>query len=395
VFGGQAEDDLGVSHGEAAVAEVVLECGAEFEQPERVGNHGAAFADFEGDLLLCELELLDQLRVTLGFLHRVEVLALQILDQGQLEHGAVVGFPHDDGHLGQAQKLGCAPAALTRDEFEMAVAFADDQGLNDALLADGISELAQRFRRKVLSRLQRAGADAVERNTFYAVAGIDRRVRRRGRDCHGDGRFRWGFADGRRTAQQGGQAAAQSWFCHAARVSQGRRDVNVKRHVTRPECLHLSAVASYDGSMTHKSLGISKLIEPFRGRELDAHYLAYFECFNRGHFFEAHEVLEELWLAQKGGSNYAFHKGLIQLAGAFVHLQKGRPRPATSLFKLAGTNLKSYPAIHEKLNVTGVLKLIGEWERRLEEAGFKTNPLDAARAPKLSLEDGGDTKKPA
>jgi hypothetical protein len=39
-------------------------------------------------------------------------------------------------------------------------------------------------------------------------------------------------------------------------VSQGRRDVNVKRHVTRPECLHLSAVASYDGSMTHKSLGI-------------------------------------------------------------------------------------------------------------------------------------------
>jgi predicted metal-dependent hydrolase len=86
--------------------------------------------------------------------------------------------------------------------------------------------------------------------------------------------------------------------------------------------------------MTHKSLGISKLIEPFRGRDLDAHYLAYFECFNRGLFFEAHDVLEELWLEQKGGSNYAFHKGLIQLAGAFVHLQKGRPRPASSLIWL-------------------------------------------------------------
>ena len=59
-----------------------------------------------------------------------------------------------------------------------------------------------------------------------------------------------------------------------------------------------------------------------QGQVLDAHYLGYFACFNRGWFYEAHDVLEELWLANRTGPNYAFYKGLIQLAGAFVHLQK-------------------------------------------------------------------------
>jgi len=144
--------------------------------------------------------------------------------------------------------------------------------------------------------------------------------------------------------------------------------------------------------MTHKSDGIARRIEPFQGRELDAHYLAYFDCFNRGLFFEAHDVLEALWLSQRGGSNHAFHKGLIQLAGAFVHLQKDRLRPSSSLFKLAAMNLKQYPAIHESLDVAGVIKLIEQWERRLEESGFTSNPLQVFGAPKLGLENVRDAK---
>ena len=171
-------------------------------------------------------------------------------------------------------------------------------------------------------------------------------------------------------------------------MSQGGPDVNVKR----PESLPIWAVADHDIRMTHKSRAVSSLVEPFLGRELDAHYLAFFECFNRELFFEAHEVLEELWLARKGHANEAFYKGLIQLAGAFVHLQKGRPRPASSLFKLAAANLKLYPAVHERLDVAGVLRWIGEWESRLEAAGFESNPLESGRAPKLSLEAGGDAR---
>ena len=72
--------------------------------------------------------------------------------------------------------------------------------------------------------------------------------------------------------------------------------------------------------------------------QLDPHYAGYFELFNRGKFFEAHDVLEHLWLPDRHGANGSFYKGLIQLAGAFVHLQRNRLRPAAALFKLARTN---------------------------------------------------------
>jgi predicted metal-dependent hydrolase len=117
---------------------------------------------------------------------------------------------------------------------------------------------------------------------------------------------------------------------------------------------------------------------------LDPHYAGYFAYFNRGEFYEAHDVLEHLWLPQRGGANGAFYKGLIQLAGAFVHLQKNRLGPAAALFKLARTNLQKYPAIHEHLDLRGVLSLIERWLEML--AGATSNPLTAESRPVLALQ---------
>ena len=83
--------------------------------------------------------------------------------------------------------------------------------------------------------------------------------------------------------------------------------------------------------MSHKHAKITAIVDEFQGQDLDAHYLGYFACFNRQLFFEAHEVLEQIWLPQRHGPNGAFYKGLIQLAGAFVHLQKNRSGPAAAL----------------------------------------------------------------
>src|SRR5204862_6359480 len=104
-------------------------------------------------------------------------------------------------------------------------------------------------------------------------------------------------------------------------------------------------------AMSKKSAKIAALIDQCHGQELNAHYVGYFVCFNRGLFYEAHEVLEELWLADRHGPNGPFYKGLIQLAGAFVHLQKGRLRPASALFKLARSNLSKYPEGHLRRGV--------------------------------------------
>ena len=128
------------------------------------------------------------------------------------------------------------------------------------------------------------------------------------------------------------------------------------------------------------------MMESFGDEKLDPHYRGYFDCFNRGLFYEAHEVLEELWLQDKHGPNGAFYKGLIQLAGAFVHLQKKRLRPAAALFKLALANLEKYPREQERLNLAAVGQLIQQWLGSLESAHFETNPLTSGNAPKLALE---------
>lgn len=127
------------------------------------------------------------------------------------------------------------------------------------------------------------------------------------------------------------------------------------------------------------------MVESHRGQKIDPHYAGYFHCFNRQLFYEAHDVLEHIWLPDKHGANGAFYKGLIQLAGAFVHLQKNRLRPAAALFKLARTNLGRYPGQHEGMDMNMVHTLIEKWLGELESKNFETNPLNARHAPKLEL----------
>jgi len=137
--------------------------------------------------------------------------------------------------------------------------------------------------------------------------------------------------------------------------------------------------------VSKKSPKIATLIADCAGGPWDPHYAGYFRCFNSGMFYEAHDVLEELWLGQRDGPNYGFYKGLIQFAGAFVHLQKGRLRPAAALFRLSRTYLEKYPAQHEYLDTARVLALGDDWVGRLERGRFETNPYDGQNAPQLNL----------
>jgi len=137
--------------------------------------------------------------------------------------------------------------------------------------------------------------------------------------------------------------------------------------------------------MSKKSGKIAERIAAFQGGELSAYYLGYFDCFNRQEFYEAHDVLEELWLADRRGPDGDFFKGLIQLAGAFVHLQKERLLPSAALFKLARTNLTKYPPTHWHLDLTVVLKLIETWLTWLEGCDFDHNPLRVQSPPLLQI----------
>jgi len=135
-----------------------------------------------------------------------------------------------------------------------------------------------------------------------------------------------------------------------------------------------------------KSLGLE-------GEDYDPCYLAYFGCFNAQEYYEAHDVLEHLWL-QGRDSNYAFYKGLIQLAGAFVHLKKQRARPdhpkdgrrmhpAVRLFRLAEKNLAPYLPVHLGLDLEEVFALIENQVALIEDSKFSRNPWHPAHAPSL------------
>jgi predicted metal-dependent hydrolase len=131
------------------------------------------------------------------------------------------------------------------------------------------------------------------------------------------------------------------------------------------------------------------------GSKHDPCYVGYFVCFNQQNYYEAHDVLEHLWLKADGPTEQ-FFKGLIQLAGAFVHLQKQhlrpehstdgrRIRPAWRLFKLARANLEPFSPSFLDLDVRPVLELCSRNILEIERAEFQLNPWSPTAAPKLTL----------
>jgi predicted metal-dependent hydrolase len=147
-----------------------------------------------------------------------------------------------------------------------------------------------------------------------------------------------------------------------------------------------------------KSDRIRDLVQQYASESNPVHdprYTGYFACFNDQQYYEAHDVLEDLWLRETG-KNHAYFKGLIQLAGAFVHLQKqaNRPdhpkdgrrlRPAVRLFQLAIRNLEDFQPSHLDFDVQRALTLANGYISAIESSEFTRNPWDPAHAPQLNL----------
>lgn len=64
----------------------------------------------------------------------------------------------------------------------------------------------------------------------------------------------------------------------------------------------------------------------------DPRYLAGIVLFNRGDFFEAHEVWESLWM-ETFGPEKKFYQGLIQAAVGLLHFCNGNLRGAAKLYR--------------------------------------------------------------
>lgn len=78
------------------------------------------------------------------------------------------------------------------------------------------------------------------------------------------------------------------------------------------------------------------------------------EEFNRGDFFECHETLEELWLAEAGPIR-ELYQGVLQIGVAFQHLQAGRFRPVVTLLRSGSGYLVSFAPTCMEVNVAALL----------------------------------------
>ena len=136
--------------------------------------------------------------------------------------------------------------------------------------------------------------------------------------------------------------------------------------------------------------------DPATGEVIDhPFYRAYFQCWNDQQYYEAHDVLEQVWL-NKDSTDDDFFKGLIQAAGAFVHLKKNfehpehpkhsrRLRPAVRLFVLAEKNLAAFVPDHHGLEVGSLIELLRINREKILHSDYKLNPWTPETAPRLTL----------
>lgn len=157
----------------------------------------------------------------------------------------------------------------------------------------------------------------------------------------------------------------------------------------------------------NKGQRISRLVRELSGAsaqpapiEIAEHpcYVGFFRCWNEQRYYEAHDVLEQLWLQTKS-ADAAYFKGLIQAAGGFVHLQKQRARPthskdgrrmypAVRLFRLAEKNLAPYAPKRHRFDVQDFLRLLRQQVDAILDSDYRENPWSPESAPRLQLLPG-------
>ncbi|MBI1292042.1 DUF309 domain-containing protein [bacterium] len=99
-------------------------------------------------------------------------------------------------------------------------------------------------------------------------------------------------------------------------------------------------------------------------------YLTYIDLFNRGEYFEAHEVLEDLWVVEVEPLK-TYYKGLIQIAVAICHWERGNPSGAVKLYQSGMAYLAIYPEEFEGLDLRELRKrLIDIFAPLLHERTF-------------------------
>ena len=122
--------------GQPTIRDRRLDAGCEVEKAKRVRDGRSGTTDPRRDFVLAEAELVDELSVGFRRLERIEILALQVLDQRELELVAIGELAHDCRDAFEAGGLRGPEPALAGDELVAVDRLGHEDRLDDAVLAD-------------------------------------------------------------------------------------------------------------------------------------------------------------------------------------------------------------------------------------------------------------------
>jgi len=106
-----------VAHLELALLDEGTDLGRQLEQAQQVRDRGARPAHGVRRLLVCDAEFGDEAVERARFFERVQVLALDVLDERHRDGGFVGDAADDRRHGGESGNLRRAPAAFAGDDF--------------------------------------------------------------------------------------------------------------------------------------------------------------------------------------------------------------------------------------------------------------------------------------
>jgi predicted metal-dependent hydrolase len=89
------------------------------------------------------------------------------------------------------------------------------------------------------------------------------------------------------------------------------------------------------------------------------------EAFNSGHFYDAHEHWEEVWL-ETPNPEKMFLQGLIQIAAAFHHYSRENRLGTQNLLQAGLAKIEPFPQVHRRLELEPLRVAVRRWLAALD-----------------------------
>jgi uncharacterized protein len=106
---------------------------------------------------------------------------------------------------------------------------------------------------------------------------------------------------------------------------------------------------------------------------MDAAFKLGLEAIRAGHYFEAHEELEEAWRAAPAEER-DFFQGLVHVAVAWYQAGRGRPVATGRQLDKAARRLMPFAPAHRGVDVDGVLAQVERARERVAEGSLDLDP---------------------